>query len=177
MINCVFCDFVTGKDRTASIVYRDDIVLAIMATGPANPGHLLITPTEHIERLAQMSEETGMHMFRIAMRLHRAIEKSGIKCEGTYLDLAEGTGAFRIVPHIYMDLVPRFRRDPYYVRAMIDRPYDDPEALLRRLAEDRIRRWRGEAPREYEDQDSPEALDELAAKIRDSYSAIWGRST
>ena len=177
MDGCVFCDFVTGKDRRVSIVYRDDVVLAFMAPGPANPGHVLITPTQHIERLAQMSEETGMHMFRIAMRLQRAIEKSGIKCEGTYLDLAEGTGAFQIVSHIYMDLVPRFRWDRYYVWAIIDRPYDDPDALLRRLAEDRIRWWGGEKPVRFGDESSPESLDAMAIKIRDSYSAMWGSAT
>lgn len=140
MIDCLFCSYVSGKDQRVSIVYQDELVLVMMSPGQANPGHVLITPKQHIGRLEEMPEETGMHMFKIAMRMQRAIEKSGIKCEGTYLDLAEGTGTFQIVPHIYMNLVPRFRWDRYYVRAVIDQPYADPDALLRWLVEDRVRR-------------------------------------
>lgn len=173
---CLFCSCVSGKEQRVHIVYQDNLVLAMMPPGQANPGHVLIMPKAHIERLAEMSEETGMHLFRIAMRLQRAIEKSGIKCEGTYLDLAEGAGAFQIGTHIYLNLVPRFRWDRYYVKAVIDRPYADPDALLRTLVEDRIRRWRGESEDTHADEVSLEELDELAERIRDSYTAIWSDS-
>lgn len=176
MNDCLFCSIVSGEDRRASIVYQDDLVLAMIAQGAANPGHVLILPREHIERLAALGEETGMQMFRIAMRLQRAIEKAGAGCEGTYIDLAEGVGTFQMMPHIYMNLVPRFEWDRYYALAVIDSPYDDPAALFRKLAEDRARRWRGETPTASFN-DSSESADEWAARIRDSYAAIWGSST
>ena len=176
MIECLFCSCVSGKEQRVHIVYQDDLVLAMMSPGQANPGHVLIMPKQHIERLLEMSEETGMHLFRIAMRIGRAIEKSGIRCEGSYLDLAEGAGAFQIGAHIYLNLVPRFNWDRYYARAVIDRPYSDPDALLRTLVEDRIRRWRGESEDTHVDEISPEELEELAARIRDTYTEIWGSS-
>jgi histidine triad (HIT) family protein len=71
----MFCAFVSGREP-AAVVYQDELVLAMMAPGPANPGHMLITPAQHIERLAEMSEKSGMHMFRTAMRMQRAIENS-----------------------------------------------------------------------------------------------------
>ena len=173
MIDCLFCSFVSGKDQRVSIVYQDELVLVMMSPTQANPGHVLIAPKQHVERLGQMPEASGMHMFKIAMRMQRAIEKAGVKCEGTYLSLAEGEASFQ-APHIYMDVVPRFRWDRYYVKAVIDRPYDDPDALLRWLVEERVRRWPGERPRALADECSPEMLDELAPRIRDSYAAIWG---
>lgn len=176
MTDCIFCSYVAGREP-ATVVYKDDLVHAIMAPAQANPGHLLITPTQHVERLAQMSEEAGMHLFRIAMRMQRAIDSSGIKCDGTYLSLAEGEGAFQIVPHIYMDLVPRFRHDQYWILATIDRPYARPDALLHRLFDDRVWRFVGEARRAREVDSSPGRIDDLAAQIRDSYAAMWGRST
>ncbi len=176
MIECLFCSYVSGKDQRVNIVYEDDLVLAMMAPAPANPGHVWITPRQHIERLAEMDEQTGMQMFRVAMRMQRAIERSGIRCEGSYLSLAEGEGSFQIVPHIYMDVVPRYRWDRYYVLAVIDRPYSRPDELYRTLFDDRIRRWADDLRRSHDEELSPEKIDELAAKIRDSYKTIWGSS-
>jgi histidine triad (HIT) family protein len=173
MIDCLFCSFVSGKDQRVSIVYQDEVVLVMMSPRQANPGHVLIVPKQHIERFGQMPEAAGMQMFRIAMRMQRAIEKAGVKCEGTYLSLAEGEASF-CAPHLCMDVVPRFRWDQYYVKAVIDRPYDDPDALLRWLAEERVRRSQVERLRALGDECSPEIVEELAVRIRDSYASIWG---
>lgn len=177
MVDCLFCSIASGQEKRASIVYQDELVLVIMSPRQANPGHVLITPAAHIERLQELPEETGMHMFKIAMRMQRAIEKAGIKCEGTYLGLAAGSGSFQMIPHIYMDLIPRFSWDDYYTRALIDEPYADPDALLRWLAEERTRLWTRRRPRALADETSAEVLDELAGRIRESYAAIWGSST
>ena len=173
MIDCLLCSYVSDREP-AEVVYKDELVLAMMARRPANPGHLLITPAQHVERLAQISEEAGMHLFRIAMRMQRAIESSGIKCEGTYLSLAEGEGAFQIVPHIYIDLVPRFRYDWYWIQATIDLPYARPDALVQRLFDDRVQRLLVEARRANASDSDSMRIDETAARIRDSYAAIWG---
>ena len=173
-MDCLFCAYVSGREP-AAVVYQDELVVAMMSPGPANPGHVLITPKQHIERLAEMSEEAGVHMFRIAMRMRGAIENSSIRCDGTYLGLVEGEGAFQMVPHIYMDLVPRFRRDRYSVLATIDRPYARPGALLDRLFDDRAQGRPGEGRRANEIESSPERINDLAAQIRESYMSIWGR--
>jgi diadenosine tetraphosphate (Ap4A) HIT family hydrolase len=177
MIDCFFCSVVSRKEQRVSIVYEDELMLVMMSPSPANPGHVLILPREHIESLAQMDENTGMHMLRIAMRTRRAIGESGIKCDGSYLSLADGEAGFQIVPHVYMDLVPRFRSDHYWILANIDEPYAQPDALFSKLFEDRARRWRTPSRRALADESSPEELDELAGKIRSSYEAIWGSAT
>ena len=64
MRECIFCDIIAGK-AAASIVYQDDIVLALMNIGPANPGHVMVIPKEHISHLGDMDEGTAMHLFRI----------------------------------------------------------------------------------------------------------------
>jgi len=55
MSDCVFCDIVAGK-AAASIVYQDDIVLAIMDIRPINPGHIVVMPKKHMAYLADMGE-------------------------------------------------------------------------------------------------------------------------
>jgi hypothetical protein len=55
---CVFCEIVAGR-APPSVVHRDDVALAIMTIGPANPGHLLVPPTRHAAYLADLDEATG----------------------------------------------------------------------------------------------------------------------
>jgi histidine triad (HIT) family protein len=176
-MNCPFCSFISGRDRRVGVAYQDEMVLVMMSPGQANPGHLLIMPKQHIERLSEMPEEVAAHLFKIAVRMRRAIEASGIRCEGSYLSAAEGEGSFQMDGHFYLELVPRFRRDRYYVRAIIDRPHADPDSLLRKLFEDRRRRSLDDGSYEGGIETTQEELDELAASIRRSYEAIWGSAT
>src|SRR5437016_5951224 len=101
MSDCVFCDLVAGV-YPGSIAYEDDVVLALTDTSPVNPGHTLVIPKKHFTYMADMDEETGMHLFRVTMRLRNAIRKSGVRCEGVNLFLADGEAAFQEVFHLHM---------------------------------------------------------------------------
>src|SRR6266699_1012760 len=92
MSDCVFCDLVAGV-YPVSIAYEDDVVLA------------------------DMDEETGMHLFRVTMRLGNAIRKSGVRCEGVNLFLADGEAAFQEVFHLHMHVFPRFEGDTFKIDA------------------------------------------------------------
>ena len=89
MGDCIFCDIIAGK-APASVVYEDDVVICIMDIGPVNTGHLMVIPKKHIPYMADMDEDTGTHLFRITMRMQQAVRKSGVKCEGINLFLADG---------------------------------------------------------------------------------------
>jgi histidine triad (HIT) family protein len=77
MNNCIFCNIIAGK-ASASIVYEDDIVIALMDIQPVNTGHLMIIPKKHVAEMSEMDEDTGMHLFKIAMRLNQAIRQSDL---------------------------------------------------------------------------------------------------
>ena len=143
MENCIFCDIISGKSP-ASIVYQDDIVIAIMDIHPVNTGHLMVIPKKHVAYMSEMDEDTGMHMFKIAMRLQRAIRDSGLKCEGINLFLADGEAAFQDVFHTHLHVFPRFKGDDFKINA--DWSVNPPQT----------------------------ELDQIAQKINDSYKLVWG---
>ena len=116
MSGCVFCDIVAG-DAPASLVHADDVVVAFMDIRPATPGHLLVIPTQHAADLAGLDEETGAHLFRVAMRLARAIRRSGVRCEGVNLFLADGEAAGQEVFHVHLHVIPRFAGDSFRIDA------------------------------------------------------------
>ena len=116
MSECVFCDIVAGKSP-ASVVYQDEVVIAIMTIGPINPGHVMVMPKKHIPYMADMDEDTGMHLFKITMRMERAVRRSGVRCEGTNLFLADGEAASQDVFHLHMHVFPRFKGDSFRIDA------------------------------------------------------------
>lgn len=116
MSDCVFCDIVAGT-VPASIVYEDDISLAFLSIGPVNPGHLLVVPKVHAAYLADLDEEAGAHLFRVGMRLAGALRRSGLRCDGVNLFLADGEAAFQEVFHVHLHVFPRFKGDDFRIDA------------------------------------------------------------
>ena len=115
MNTCVFCDILAGK-HPSSIIFRDDLCCAFMDIQPVNPGHVLVVPAGHASCLAELDEESGAHMFRVAQRIAKAIRNSGVKCEGINLFLADGEAAGQDVFHVHLHVLPRYTGDGFGFR-------------------------------------------------------------
>ena len=134
MTDCVFCGILSGE-LPSSIVYQDDHCTAIMDIQPVNPGHVLVIPNHHAACLADLDEETGSRMFRVAHRLAGALRKSGVKCEGVNMFLADGAAAMQEVFHVHLHVFPRYEGDGFGLRfspTYFERPG---RAELERVAE------------------------------------------
>ena len=116
MSDCVFCALVAGTAES-SRVYEDDILVGLMDLQPVNPGHVLLIPRQHAVHMSDLDEETGAHAFRIAMWMQRAIRRSGVRCEGVNLFVADGEAAFQDVFHFHLHVIPRFQGDSFKIDA------------------------------------------------------------
>lgn len=114
--DCPFCAILSGV-LPASVVYEDEVAVAFMDINPVTPGHLLVVPRLHAVGLLDLDEATGAHLFRVAMRLRRALEGSGLRCEGVNLFLADGEAAFQEVFHVHLHVFPRFGGDSFRIDA------------------------------------------------------------
>lgn len=113
---CVFCDIVAGR-APASLLYEDERVIAFMDIGPVTPGHFLVVPRRHMPGLADLDVLTGQHLFAVTMRLAAAVRRSGLRCEGVNLFLADGAAAFQDVFHLHLHVIPRFAGDGFTIAA------------------------------------------------------------
>ncbi|WP_328908233.1 HIT family protein [Streptomyces sp. NBC_00234] len=113
---CIFCSVVHGR-ADASIVHEDDSVIAFMDLQPVNPGHVLVVPKTHAVGLEDLPEDVGVHVWKVAHRLGRALRRSGLRCEGVNLLLADGEAAFQEVFHVHLHVFPRFTGDPFRISA------------------------------------------------------------
>lgn len=112
MSDCIFCDITAGK-AAASLIYQDDLCTAFLDIQPVNAGHLLVVPNDHASYLADLPEDTGAHLFRIAQRLAAALRESGLPCEGVNFFLADGEAAMQEVFHVHLHAFPRYPGDGF----------------------------------------------------------------
>ncbi|MEW6569000.1 MAG: HIT family protein [Chloroflexota bacterium] len=112
---CVFCRIV-ADEAEASLVYRDDLVTAFLDILPVNSGHLLVVPNEHCPGLEGLAEDIGRQMFAVARRLALALRRSGVRCEGVNLYLADGRSAGQEVMHVHLHVLPRYAGDGFGLR-------------------------------------------------------------
>ncbi|MDI1336060.1 MAG: HIT family protein [Lacunisphaera sp.] len=111
-MTCIFCDIIAGK-LAGSFVYRDDRVAAFMDIQPVNAGHVLVVPINHAVGLEDLKKEDGEAVFAAAQRVARALRKSGLRCEGVNLFLADGEAAMQEVFHLHLHVFPRFAGDGF----------------------------------------------------------------
>jgi histidine triad (HIT) family protein len=112
MSECVFCKIAKGE-APASVVFSDEKTIAFLDTQPVNPGHVLVIPRAHIAELSRLESETGGQLFEAAMIAAAGLRKSGLRCEGINLFLADGEAAFQEVFHVHLHVIPRFRGDGF----------------------------------------------------------------
>ena len=113
---CVFCRIV-ARQEAASVVLEDDAVLAIMDVRPVTTGHVLVMPKVHAPGLESLDPVAGARVWRAAHRIALGLRRSGLRCEGVNLFLADGEAAFQEVWHVHLHVVPRFRGDGFRLEA------------------------------------------------------------
>jgi histidine triad (HIT) family protein len=114
-VDCLFCRILAGE-LPGTFVFRDERCAAFMDIQPVNPGHLLVVPIRHAAGLAALDEPTAGYLMQVAHRLAGALRRSGLRCEGVNLLLADGEAAMQEVFHVHLHVIPRYRHDGFGLR-------------------------------------------------------------
>lgn len=105
--NCAFCAIAAGE-KSAAIVYQDDLVIAFLDARPLFPGHLLVVPVPHVETLGQLSDDLALPLLRVARAAARAME-SALGAQGSFV--ANNNRVSQSVPHLHVHVIPRSKGD------------------------------------------------------------------
>ena len=108
---CPFCEIAAGR-LEASMIWRDDTVMAFLSIGQRNPGHVLVVPVQHAAGVLDLPAATAHHMFDVAQRMARAIKKTDLVAEGFTLKMNTGAAAGQTVFHAHLHVIPRFAAEP-----------------------------------------------------------------
>jgi len=117
-----------------SLVHETESVLALMDIQPVNPGHVLVVPKTHAVHLADLAPELGGGIFRVGMLVAARLRRSGVRCEGVNLFLADGAAAGQEIFHVHLHVFPRFEHDGFGLRFGLDNRKRPGRAELDRIA-------------------------------------------
>jgi diadenosine tetraphosphate (Ap4A) HIT family hydrolase/RimJ/RimL family protein N-acetyltransferase len=132
-MNCVFCRIIK-RELPASFIYEDDKAAAFLDIHPINEGHVLIVPKRHEAQFGNLTEDEAAYLFKIGRRVLKAIQESGIKCEGANLFLSDGTVAGQEVMHSHLHIAPRYKGDGQRVGFSHSDPEQYPRTRLDQIA-------------------------------------------
>ena len=119
---CVFCHISTHEqdDRSLHVLHRDAYCFIVMNRYPYTPGHFMIIPHVHTDKLEELPSETWLHMSALAQKCVRLL-KEGFGAKGVNIGMNLGGAAGAgIAEHIHMHLVPRWERDTNFITAIAD---------------------------------------------------------
>ena len=109
---CIFCRIAAGE-LPASVVYEDFQTLAFLDIQPVTPGHVLVVPRRHAERLVDLPQEDACHMMRVGQMVDTALRRTTMRCEAVAMFLADGRAAGQDVNHVHLHVFPRFIGDDF----------------------------------------------------------------
>lgn len=102
--DCLFCRIVQGE-IPATVVYRNEHVLAFRDITPAAPQHVLIIPVKHIASLSDLKPEDLDIAGHILLAAQVVAEKAGVLSSGYRLVFNSGPDALQSVFHIHGHLI------------------------------------------------------------------------
>lgn len=102
--DCLFCRIVLGE-IPATVVYRNEHVLAFRDITPAAPQHVLIIPVKHIASLSDLRPEDLDIAGHILLAAQVVAEKAGVLSSGYRLVFNSGPDALQSVFHIHGHLI------------------------------------------------------------------------
>jgi len=115
-VDCVFCGIVSGSEP-ASILARDDLVLAFLDIRPVTIGHALVVSNRHRRALADLTDAEAARMLAVGRRLAAALRRSPVAPTGVNLFYADGVSAGQEVDHAHLHVIPRRAGDGFSVTA------------------------------------------------------------
>ena len=102
--NCIFCKIVVGQ-IPATIVYRDERVVAFRDINPGAPQHVLLIPVQHIASTADLTKEDGSLLAHIYVVARQVAQELGIDQTGYRIVTNVGPDAGQSVFHMHFHLL------------------------------------------------------------------------
>lgn len=117
---CVFCHISSHceEDETAHVLHRDEHCFVVMNRYPYTPGHFMIIPHHHTDKLEALDPAVWLHISALAQKGVRML-KEGFKAHGVNIGMNLGSAAGAgIAEHIHLHLVPRWERDTNFITSI-----------------------------------------------------------
>ncbi len=119
--SCVFCDVISSDDDDKNgVLFRARHCFGIMNLYPYSPGHFMIIPNQHTDKIEELDEQTWFEMSKF-VRLGVEILKKELYANGVNIGMNLGKAAGAgIAEHVHYHLVPRWSGDTNFITTISD---------------------------------------------------------
>jgi histidine triad (HIT) family protein len=104
MDECIFCKIVRGE-MPATIVHKDEEIIAFRDIHPVAPVHLLLVPNKHIPSVREVLPEDEPVLGRLFTLARELAAKEEIAKSGYRLIVNTGAHGGQVVFHLHMHLM------------------------------------------------------------------------
>ncbi len=119
--DCRFCTIANGGAGPLTtqehVVYRSDEMTAFVASHwwPANPGHVLVIPNQHLENVYEFPDALGASLMTAIRRVAIAM-KAAYCCDGVSTRQHNEPAGSQDIWHFHQHVFPRWEGDRLYER-------------------------------------------------------------
>lgn len=106
---CIFCKII-NHEIPSSIVYEDDLSIAILDISQQTKGHTLIIPKKHVENIFELDEELSKHLFSVTVKVTKLL-KEKLHFENVNILNNNGSLAGQSVNHFHIHIIPQYEND------------------------------------------------------------------
>jgi len=106
-MDCIFCKIVSGEIKS-KFLKETKYSLSFLDTFPLAPGHVLIIPKNHHQKIQDMSIEENTDLFSLVRQIISNVDEI---TGSTLVAIHNGKDAGQEIPHVHVHLVPRSEDD------------------------------------------------------------------
>ena len=115
-------------DYRAFVVHRGKHCFIVLNRYPYNPGHVMIAPYQHLDRLQKLPRPAAREMMDLCQRVEAALRKAyNAAAINLGMNIGAGAGA-GVTGHIHMHALPRWIGDTNFMTTVGETRFL-PEAL------------------------------------------------
>lgn len=119
---CFLCRYgeTPASDQQNHVLWRSDKTLVALNRFPYSSGHLLVTPTAHLARLEDLTDEVLLELL-LRIRDAKRIIESALQAQGFNIGMNLGHCAGAGLPdHLHWHVVPRWSGDTNFMPVLDD---------------------------------------------------------
>lgn len=134
----MICPFCNTKNIQSRLIYQDKTISAFPSNIPIVPGHTLVCPRRHLNKIDELSDYELIVIKKFIVDLKKALSKC-FNAKGFNIAWNEGKTSGQSVPHLHIHVLPRKPNDQgvykYDPREFLYRPRSRQESPTQELEE------------------------------------------
>ena len=116
---CVFCHVSKNiDDEKMQVLFSDDLCFVVMNKFPYSPGHVMVIPHFHTDKIEDLDDNTWG---RMSIRVRQGVKllKDTMQCQGVNIGMNLGKAAGAgIEQHVHYHMLPRWVGDTNFITSI-----------------------------------------------------------